>query len=693
MNSQKVISIVLDDIKINNKNTENRISMSDVVIDLARPFYRNVFKFSSKKVKKICNNGDRPIYIDGDSIAAKYFERGRSEFLKWVTEKPNDKIFIKKSLKELFVYDKNISLWWLTRASHKNFNKTRLGTYFHQNIALKHIIQDNKRLILNGQEESFCIYLFCDTKEEYNYFAFVIRNYLLSAAGTCLKKNILFKSPYFLPKTNYSFFGLLEIVISTMKFIMHKVLIYRKSKVFNSHEPKIFDHMIATSFPRDWFPIDSRNNGVKRDRYLGEIYEALNNKGTRIAFLPVFHNLSDMEEWLSLRNLPNFVCLNLNVNQFFQIFIRFIVYQVWWYFIFLLLWRKSKLKLKSPMKDIDSSILLDHLLLLDMGETISRSCISKLFVYELFKKSLPLNVKSVILVQEFYSTSRVIKAALKDRETKVIGIQHSLGLLDQYYAYIISPIETGVGYMKNNSIKSYITFMPIPDYNLIFGSYYKKMIAKLNGYPKERLIVTGPTRNDNMVMNMRDFCDDKMISLKKTLDIPLNRKTIFLCTSPRDVRSTISLVLNAIKISKAQPFLVIKLHPTAIENVIDFNEFGFREFKDFIIISEQINQFMLISDVVVSQLSTVALESVLMGKPHIIISKDLSLKNSFIFSEQPLIMHTDKHKEASHMLDKLLLSDNNKDELFEYRKLFLKKYFDNEDGCALDRVNNFLVSL
>jgi CDP-glycerol glycerophosphotransferase (TagB/SpsB family) len=138
---------------------------------------------------------------------------------------------------------------------------------------------------------------------------------------------------------------------------------------------------------------------------------------------------------------------------------------------------------------------------------------------------------------------------------------------------------------------------------------------------------------------------------------------------------------------------VIKLHPTAIENVIDFNEFGFREFKDFIIISEQINQFMLISDVVVSQLSTVALESVLMGKPHIIISKDLSLKNSFIFSEQPLIMHTDKHKEASHMLDKLLLSDNNKDELFEYRKLFLKKYFDNEDGCALDRVNNFLVSL
>ena len=171
----------------------------------------------------------------------------------------------------------------------------------------------------------------------------------------------------------------MEIVISTMKFIMQKVLIYRKSKVLNSHEPKIFDHIIATSFPRDWFFIDSRNNGVKRDRYLGEIYEALNNKGTRIAFLPVFHNLSDMEEWLMLRSLPNFVCLNLSVNQFFQILIRFIFYQIKWYFIFLSLWRKSKNKFKSKINDVDSNLLLEHLLLLDLGETISRSCISNLF--------------------------------------------------------------------------------------------------------------------------------------------------------------------------------------------------------------------------------------------------------------------------------------------------------------------------
>ena len=78
MKSSKVISIVLDDIKIKNKKIENYLSKSDVVIDLARPFYRNIFNFSSKKVKKICNNSDKPIYIDGDSFAVKYFEAGNN---------------------------------------------------------------------------------------------------------------------------------------------------------------------------------------------------------------------------------------------------------------------------------------------------------------------------------------------------------------------------------------------------------------------------------------------------------------------------------------------------------------------------------------------------------------------------------------------------------------------------------------
>ena len=693
MNREKVISIVLDDIKINNKNTENRISKSDVVIDLARPYYRNIFNFSSNKVKNICNNSDRPIYIDGDSIAVKYFEKGRSEFLQWVTEKPNEKCFFKKSLKELFVYDNNFSLWWLTRASHKNFNKTRLGTYFHQNIALQNILRDKKEIIFNNRNESFCIYLFCDTQEEYNYFAFVIKKCFFSISGNYKIMKIKCKSPYLLTRTDYSLFMIKGIVISTIKFIMHQIIIYRKSNILNDHQPKTVNHVIATSFPRDWFPINSNNNRIMKDRYLGEIYDSLNNKGTPIAFLPVFYNVSDMEDWLRLGNLPDFVSLNLSVNKIIKILIRFIFYQIKWYFIFLSLWRKSKNKFKSKINDVDSNLLLEHLLLLDLGETISRSCISNLFVYELFNKSLPSNVKSVILVQEFYSTSRVIKAALKDRGTKVIGVQHGLGLFDQYYAYIISPTETGIGHMKNNSINSYINFMPTPDFNLIFGSYYKKMIAGFNGYPEERLIVTGPTRNDNMVTEMRDFCKEKMILLKKTSGIPLNRKIIFLCTSPRDVRSTITLVLDAIKISKSKPFLVIKLHPTAIENTIDFTEYGFTKFKDFVITTEDINQFMFISDVVVSQLSTVALESVLVGKPHIIISKDLSLKNSFIFSEQPLIIHTDNHNEAAQILDKFLLSSNSKEIINENRGKFLKKYFDNMDGCALERVNDFLVNL
>jgi hypothetical protein len=56
-------------------------------------------------------------------------------------------------------------------------------------------------------------------------------------------------------------------------------------------------------------------------------------------------------------------------------------------------------------------------------------------------------------------------------------------------------------------------------------------------------------------------------------------------------------------------------------------------------------------------------------------------------------MHTDNHNEAAQMFDEFLLASNRKKTMNENRGKFLKKYFNNEDGCALNRVNDFLVSL
>ena len=392
---KKIMSIVLDDTKIKSYKLEDRIRESDMVVDIARPFYRNKLEFRSEKVKEICLKNINSVYIDGNRYATKYFSEANSQFMKWVVNKPNEKIYKNKSLKELFVYDNNISLWWLTKISHKNFNKTEVPTYFHQKACLEYILKDFRNFFLDNSNE-YKIFLFSSNKIEFSYFSSIIKKILCSRNNE--EKLIKYQIINPLEQKNEKFFysDIFSIIITTGKVMLN---LYRLNLIgsFKSKENnfKNYDHIVATNFPGDWYSKSEESPLKKRDRYLDELYAVLSKEGLRIAYLPILKSPEEFKEWEKLENKPAYIQENFSNIRILYFFFKYITYQIYWYSLFCLLYNKSVKNHDLNAQETSSNKILDLIILIDLGSVIKKTVINYLYHYEFYKNVISNRTKSI----------------------------------------------------------------------------------------------------------------------------------------------------------------------------------------------------------------------------------------------------------------------------------------------------------
>ena len=689
MKHSNIMAIVLDDTNISNHNIEKQILESDVVVDITRPYYRNKLEFRSDKVKEICAKDINTVYIDGNPYAIKYFREAKNRFMKWVVNKPNEKIFRNKSLKELFVYDNNISLWWLTKISHKNFNKTEVPTYFNQEVCIKYILSDYRHFFSDNSIE-YKIYLFSSNKVEFNYFSSIIKKELYFSKNE--EKFPLYEiiNPLEHKKKSFSLLGILPIIIKTVKMMLN---LYRVNLMSGSkssiNKLKNYDHLIVTNFPGDWFSQTDKVSFEKRDRYLDELYTDLSKEGLKIAYFPILKSPEELKEWEKIENKPSFIHIKFSSINILFLFFRYISYQIYWYTLFCLLYNQVLKKIVLYNQEMSSDQLLNLITLIDLRNVINQTGINYLYHYDLFKNFIGGNTKSILLVQEYYAKSRVIKAAIKNSKTRIFGVQHG-SASRMYYQYEFHSSETGM--TRSNKIlnKDYVHHVPVPDYNFLFGSYHKNILMGDDGYPASRLIVTGPLRNDLMAKKSIIINNNEIINIKIRLGIPLDRKILLFCSSHKLKLSILSFIVESINRSNSKPYFLIKLHP-----VIDKRTKYLDYMKEFVsikhkFINSKIDELIFCSDLVVSELSNVAYESVICNRPHLVISKDIDLCDSPGFLERPVIMSSKEVNETSNLIDKMIMDSKFKKQYYEKRAPFLKKYFFNLDGQAIKRAGLFL---
>jgi hypothetical protein len=196
-----------------------------------------------------------------------------------------------------------------------------------------------------------------------------------------------------------------------------------------------------------------------------------------------------------------------------------------------------------------------------------------------------------------------------------------------------------------------------------------------------------------MVQRFKALSDQDRKSIKELLKIPVDRKLLLLCTTRTRIHDTISFIINVINASSTEPFLLIKAHKNADIALVKDALIKGNGFTNYKIVCGKIDDFLLIADCVASGLSTVAFESVLVKKPHLLISIGIDLRNDVIFDEAPIIVHSDEVSHAASTIDKMICDKKFILKYTESRSEFLSKYMYNEDGRSLDRVYDSLLNL
>ena len=286
---------------------------------------------------------------------------------------------------------------------------------------------------------------------------------------------------------------------------------------------------------------------------------------------------------------------------------------------------------------------------------------------------------AMLLIDEADTIGRCIVTAAKLKKVPVIAIQHGvIGLNHPAYMHSKGDIS------PHGKVKA--PYCPIPDKLAVYGPHEKKILTKINFYPKNSVVVTGQPRYDFLRYANKIFNKKEII---KKYNLPKDKKFILWATQTHGLSigeniKNIKAIFRAMEKLQNKYHLLIKLHPNENQNARLYKRFlKNKTFATIINGKQNTYELIYLSEAVIIKNSTVGTEAILMNKPifitEIIKSIDVSLYTSYGF-KCIIKKHGDLVKYIKRLNDEKVIRDFQKK-----RGYFLKDRLTNF-GCATEKV-------
>jgi len=242
--------------------------------------------------------------------------------------------------------------------------------------------------------------------------------------------------------------------------------------------------------------------------------------------------------------------------------------------------------------------------------------------------------------------------------------------------------------------KTDFTYLSIP------GEMGKNYLIK-KGEPEEKIIITGRPSYDNLYKGeIKPLYKIKDMFTNRIYEFNKNKFTILLASNPigeDSIRKILLIVINSLKKLNLLENLIIKLHPREVGKF--YNKFLRKELKVNPIIVKDYNILRLIksSDLLLTEISNTVLESMIIGKPLILlnlINSDFHLNGRYLFTNSNYV----ETARSKNMLTKKLKNlKNNKDYYHEYSKrlknLVPKFSYENNKKIPSELINNLFLKI
>ena len=285
-----------------------------------------------------------------------------------------------------------------------------------------------------------------------------------------------------------------------------------------------------------------------------------------------------------------------------------------------------------------------------------------------FLKNKP---RSIFLTAETNANTLAYIFAASKHNVKTIRIQQAM-ITEKNMEFIHNNY-----FSKNNSLG-----YPIPDYMLVYGSYAKEILIK-NGYPSKKLIEFG-----NPTFAFLDYIeqiDKKSILNKYKIS---DKQKIILFTSTKwqndlmgkDFDPMIWDELLKTYSNKDEYFIILKPHPgekiSTYENILsNYN------CNNATIIQDSLVELLHISDIVISNYSSVIIDACCLNKPIIEIIWDDISENSTLNYHKIGITIPSKIENLKFNVKNILEKQSITSEYLKKQIIFLKEQY----GIPIDR--------
>ena len=322
---------------------------------------------------------------------------------------------------------------------------------------------------------------------------------------------------------------------------------------------------------------------------------------------------------------------------------------------------------------------LYHLLGRDFFNSLysHNSFINLLISESAYKYGKKFNPDCLISCYTFNFVGRAINHGIRryDQKKSIIGIQHA-SMTKNKVVFRAHSDEIDV----YQHINDHINYIPFPDYYITQGYLaYNLMIS--NGFPKERCFVCGSPRFDNLYNLHKKMIGPDYTKVSSKLKDG-NLKTILVATSfsKYDSIQLIDLVFKAMACKDHT--IIFKPHPNCpISDILKIYADKYPDVS-FSLSDENINDLIMVIDLLVTTYSTVADETIAIGKPAISVHAGVHVNmSSFENLDFNIIQTSDElRKEMNYILT------GNDTEFDVKRKYLIEQCFGKFDGHATERV-------
>ena len=290
-----------------------------------------------------------------------------------------------------------------------------------------------------------------------------------------------------------------------------------------------------------------------------------------------------------------------------------------------------------------------------------------------FKKNKP---KVIIQSYETGPYAKALEVVAKKLGIKTVGIQHGV-INDQNPDYMHREILDNTHSLGN----------PIPDRTFVFGEFFKKILTKNGNYPEERVVIIGnPYFYDiekiKQKLNKKQILNKYRIPDKKIVLIALTYRFFYSKYNPD--KFLIDSLTNGLR-NHDDIIILVRPHPSDL--IDEKNLKNNYKNKNLKISHETLIEDFIISDIVITNYSTVAAEAVFFDKPIIFakITDDKYMSNSMrgYMIENNIAMYLTIDKIISKIisLEKNQVSNVEK----SAKKEFLRYFFNH--GNSVDLLN------